>query len=85
MLLKMFSVFDHKSKLFSQPFFSPQTASGVRAFSSECNNPQSDFFRFPGDYELFEIGVWDDNSSKLESTGIESLGLAAQYADKTGS
>jgi len=79
MKLKIFTVLDLKSDLFSAPFFSPTQASGVRAFSQACNDPASDFSKFPSDYELFEIGNWDDSSGNVEDTGKISLGLASRY------
>lgn len=79
MKLKIFSVLDLKSDLFSSPFFSPTQASGVRAFSQACTDPASEFSKFPTDFELFQIGEWDDNTGEIEYTGKESLGLASRY------
>nr|QJB19114.1 MAG: nonstructural protein [Microvirus sp.] len=83
MLLKVFSTYDHQARIYSQPFFSPQTGSALRAFTQECNNPDSQFSKFPSDYELFELGTWDDNTSELvQIVPSISLGKASAFIVK---
>jgi hypothetical protein len=60
MLLNVFSIYDSKSEMFSQPFFSPTPGAAMRAFSSEVNKEGSDFNRFPDDYTLHHLGTFDD-------------------------
>lgn len=85
MVLKVFAVYDSKARSFLQPFFSVNGAVAVRAFESASNDERHDFHRFAGDYELFEIGEWDDHSGEL--TTLEhrsSLGLASSFLKPQG-
>ncbi len=60
MKLKIFSVFDVKAGAYLPPFCFPQTPMAVRVFSDMCNSDESAFGLHPGDYTLFEVGVFDD-------------------------
>jgi hypothetical protein len=80
MLYKVFSVYDHKAELFSQPFISPKTGSAVRGFSTGANDPSHDFSKFPDDFELFEIGDWDDGEGQFIQYEIkQSQGRASKF------
>ncbi len=80
MKLKLFSIHDSKAAAFIQPFFSPTTATALRSFATAANDEATDFFRYGGDYTLFELGEFDQLSAKLEtySTPI-NLGLAISF------
>lgn len=78
--LQVFSIFDSKAMAYLQPFFMPNAATASREFESACNDPNTAFFKHPGDYELFHIGEWDQYAGKLVSLDHQmSLGLATQY------
>ena len=62
MIQKMFSVYDLKTKAFMQPWFSPEPGSAMRAFGDECNKANSPLAAHPEDYQLFELGSFDDIS-----------------------
>ncbi len=80
MLFKIFCVFDSKAEAFLQPFFSVNRAVALRSFTQACQDSQSDFHRFAGDYTLFEIGEWSAAEGKLvEYEAKVNLGLASQY------
>jgi len=53
------SVFDIKAKLWSTPFFSHSSVVAIRDFSAAARG-QGGIAQFPGDYELWSIGSWDD-------------------------
>ena len=62
---KMFSIFDVKASAYLPPFILPETAMAVRVFADCVNSDDHQFGKHPGDYTLFELGVWDDSCAAL--------------------
>ncbi len=80
MSFKIFCVFDSKAEAFLQPFFSVNRAVALRSFAQACQDSQSDFHRFAGDYSLFEIGDWSPQKGEIVMYEAKvNLGLASQY------
>lgn len=63
--MKIFSIRDSKAKAFLQPFFSPNIATALRAVASAVNEEGHQFNRYSVDYDLYEIGSFDDSNGKL--------------------
>lgn len=83
MILQAFSVFDSKAELFVQPFFSPTIATACREFGEACNNTDQNFHKHSGDYTLFHIGHFDQNSGTfIPIEAKTNLGLAATFINK---
>jgi len=72
--MKIFSIYDTKSKLYSRPFYSVEDADAVRSASRAVNDPASDFFHFPEDFVLFKLGAFDDVSGVITPCVPESFG-----------
>ena len=72
MISKMYSVFDKKAKIYNPPVFLHNTGVACRAFGELANNQEHAYGKHPGDYELWEIGTYDD-----------SCGLCCPLIDKT--
>lgn len=84
MILKMFTVFDSKAAAYLPPFFTQTTGTALRSFESECNNPESSFYKYPGDYALFELGSFDQANSTVELLPAPlNLGLAQEFINQT--
>lgn len=64
-MMKVFSVRDRALDAFGQPIFSPSTGLAVRSFADEVNRVGSDFNKHPEDYDLYEVGEWDDSIGSL--------------------
>lgn len=64
-MMKVFSVYDLKACAYLQPFFSGNAGSAIRAFEDAVEDPKSPIAKHPSDYQLFELGTWDDNSGAL--------------------
>lgn len=80
MIKKAFTVFDEKASVFMLPFFETTIGQATRAFSDAVNTDDHPFNRHPGDYTLFEIGTYDDNSGNFTNLDTpRSLGLALQF------
>lgn len=61
------SVFDKKADAFIRPFLVPTVRVGARAFQSIILDSTSDLHQFPDDYNLMELGTFDDNSGVYEN------------------
>lgn len=82
MIQKVFAVYDSKACAFLQPFFSNSVGSAVRAFADASNEDKSPIARHPGDYQLYEIGTFDDNSGLLDAmVPTKLLGCAADFVE----
>lgn len=56
----IFSVLDTKAEIFCTPFVSVNSLVAMRNFSDAANDPSTEISRNPGDFILYEIGVFDD-------------------------
>lgn len=65
MKLIVAAIFDRGVASFGRPFFVPHINAAMRAFTDEVNNSQSDLFKHPEDYDLYELGEFDDSSGKF--------------------
>lgn len=65
MIQKVFGVYDLKAVAYLQPFFSCNAGSAVRAFGDAVGDGKSPLAVHPEDYQLFELGHFDDNSGVL--------------------
>lgn len=64
MIRPMFSVFDHKAKMYANPFPHVNRGTAMRAIQDQLRNPNDQLRSSAGDYELFELGTFDDESGK---------------------
>lgn len=65
MIQKVFGVFDLKAAAYLQPFFSCNPGSAIRAFGDAVRDGKSPLAIHPEDYQLFELGSFDDNAGLL--------------------
>lgn len=84
----VFSVFDSKAKLYGQPYFAINEEVGVRHFAAAVRDPNSLMGRFAGDYTLFCVGTFNEETGVLtvRSEGHLNIinGLALQAALEGG-
>lgn len=63
--LKMYSVHDAKAEAYLQPFCTKTRGLASRMFTNTVNDENTEFWKHPEDYTLFEIGEYDENSGQL--------------------
>lgn len=63
---KIFSIRDTKGEFYSPPFYKHQTAEAIRDFTQAANDPQSTISKFPEDFDLFELGTYDNLTGKID-------------------
>lgn len=66
MQFKLYSVLDVKAGAYLPPIFLANDAQAVRAFGDACNNEKAGFAIHPEDYSFHCLGMFDDNSGKIE-------------------
>lgn len=73
----VFSVLDSKVGTFAQPWFSPTVASGLRAFTEAAQDGNSMLAKHPGDFTLYLLGTFDDETGIFQADKPSALGTAA--------
>lgn len=77
--LKMFTVRDLKAGTYGQPFALPNRQVAMRTFSTWVANPESFFAKFPHDFELFEVGEFDQVTGLFSSLSMpDYVGRASE-------
>lgn len=79
MMLKVFSLLDQKTGIFSPPFFMVHQAQAMRAVVELGCDPNTTVGRHPADFALCCLGEFDDNTGQfLAPAGVQHLGLVVQ-------
>ena len=68
MKLVMCATFDKTMNAFVTPFFAVSTAMALRDWATAARDPQHMFNACPQDFDLYEIGVFDQDTGKVDST-----------------
>ncbi|AXH75153.1 MAG: nonstructural protein [Microviridae sp.] len=66
MLMQVFSILDVKTGAFGSPFFAFNVSVAQRNVAAAVRDGESMLSKFPGDFQLFQIGSFDDGSGLLE-------------------
>lgn len=84
---KLYAIYDSKADCFSaSPFTFANRGSAVRGFQTAVNDPNTDFYRYPADFTLFEIGEYDQWTGYVSMYDAKiPLGTALEYLIKGGS
>lgn len=83
MLMKMFCIYDRKSEAYHPPGCAHSAGHALRNYSDVFRNPATVFCTHPDDFQIYEIGTFDDATGvttcikpHLICTGTE---LKAEY------
>ena len=68
MKLNICSVKDRAADAYGRPMFVPSTGVAIRSFSDELNRNDADnqLYNHPDDFDLYEFGVFDDNTGLFD-------------------
>lgn len=75
------AVKDRAACAFARPYFVPSLGLAIRSFSDEINRAEKDnpLYQHSDDYDLYELGTYDDTTGKLSSLDeIKLLSLGKQ-------
>ena len=69
MILTIVSIKDRAADAFNRPFFVPTAGMAIRSFIDEVNRDHADnqMFAHSDDFDLYEIGTFDDSTGRIES------------------
>lgn len=67
------SIKDAATGAFSRPAFVASRGQAVRSFQDELNRPDSDLARHPSDYDLFQLGEFDETTGEFRNNFPELL------------
>ena len=83
MRTKVFTILDTKAESYGPPFTSHTTATGIRQFTELVNDGRHFFSKYPEDYEMFEIGEWEDEDATFHPHEVKkSLVRGIDVVDK---
>lgn len=75
------SIRDRAADTYGRPIFVPSPGVAIRMFATEINRSAEDnqLYTHPDDFDLFELGVWDDETARFESLDLpKQLALGRQ-------
>lgn len=77
---------DSASQAFGLPFFVPAVGLAVRAFTDEVNREGSekDLARHPDDFELYQLGVFNDATGQFDADSPKLLARGKDVAVRKG-
>lgn len=63
MVLHLYAVRDVKARVYMTPFFQRSAVEAVRTFSGAVNDATTVLSKYSDDFELFELGSFEDDSA----------------------
>lgn len=57
------AVKDRAVDAYNRPIYVPTIGVAIRSFTDEVNRKDSELSNHPEDYDLYELGVWDDQTA----------------------
>lgn len=67
------AVKDRAVNAYNRPIYVPTVGVAIRSFTDEVNRKDSELQNHPEDYDLYELGQWDDETAiytPLEATRV---------------
>ena len=65
MIFNLYSVHDTLAGIYYMPFQTMAVQPAIRAFTDIVNDPNQSIYRNPSDYNLMQIGTFDDSTGML--------------------
>lgn len=76
-VLEMYAVYDSAAGYYGQPFFCRSKSEAVRLFSDAVGDDKSPYHKHPGDFSLFFVGLWDDNTGVVTPETVTARVISA--------
>lgn len=77
MVLNAYSLLDVKTGLYSPPFFLNHDAQAIRAILELSKDVNTTPAKYPEDYVLYKVGIFDDNVGTMGATSPANMGSVA--------
>lgn len=76
--MQIVSIYDSAAEAFSRPVFTASKGVAVRSFAQEVNDPANkDLHQHTEQFQMFDLGTWDDETGKFEQPAQPVLITAA--------
>lgn len=82
MIMYVIAIRDRAADVYGQPIFVANLGGAIRSFGDEVNNPESNIAKHPEDFDLFEIGSYDDSTAQLVSILPRQLAVGKDLVRK---
>lgn len=76
-----FAVYDKLAEMFMQPFRSANKLKALQGFKDVANDPKSNINKHPEDYQLFEIGTFNEETAE-RTNELKLLATASDLIEK---
>ena len=63
---RIFSIYDKKAQVYFNPFYFAYKGEALRGFEEAVKDPQSPMSKFPADYSLYCLGVFNCTTGEVE-------------------
>lgn len=84
MIIHVYAVLDTVVGAFNQPFFARSEGEALRMIRSAVNSPGSGFHENPGDYQLVNLGTYDDSTGVIDAhSPLSVVNLSSLAAEIT--
>ena len=82
MIQTICAVRDKATDAFGRPIFVATAAVGIRSFQDEINrdSPDNAFHVHPDDYDLYDLGTFDDNTGHFDLHEVPQLLMLGKNA-----
>lgn len=82
----VFTIRDRAVNAFMQPWFSPSDGGAIRSFTDEINraHPDNNLNKHPEDYDLYRIGMYDDQSGTIDPQLPEMIAVGKSVLKVSG-
>ena len=76
------SIKDRAADAFGRPFYVPAVGVAIRSFQDEVNRAADDsqIYQHPDDFDLFDLGVFDDSTGLFELHNTPTLLMLGKQA-----
>ncbi|AXH73104.1 MAG: nonstructural protein [Microviridae sp.] len=82
MIKYVFSCYDSKAGLYSNPFLAISVEIAERDFAVACNDAKTDLYVHSSDYSLVLLGEFDDETAHFKNALPLTIGTASSYFNK---
>lgn len=76
------AVHDRQLDAYMRPFTAASKGQAIRSFRDEVNRADSELHKHPEDYELYQVGTFNENTGELRDH-LEQLAIATNLLERT--
>lgn len=65
--MRMYSIHDSKAEAYLSPIYFKTKGEALRAFETSCKDTDSNFYKYPSDFTMVELGEFDESTATIIS------------------